>query len=217
MTSVTRRSARDRDSRRDELLERLLDALKRNLAEGRAYMDISVADLIAEGELARSTFYRHFNDKGDLVRLWFGQTRADLVEASEAWWELGPRIRREDLRRALAELVRTYEPHAPMMAAVYDAAAYDRDVREEVAGLMSENIEALRTHIEAGQKAGWVDSNISAYGASFWLMWMAERTMHQAVLRPGVNADEREAHIDAFTSIVWRTLYARASEKDAAT
>jgi AcrR family transcriptional regulator len=211
MPSVTRKSSRDKTARRDELLVGLLDALDKELSSGRAYMDVSVAELSKAGGLARSTFYAYFGDKSDLVRLWFERTRSEIHDASEAWWALGPDVRRADLRAALAQLVHTYQPIAHMMAAVYDAAAYDAAVRDEVALLMDENITALRRHIQAGQRGGWVDPDLAPLETASWLMWMSERTMHQVVLRPDQDAAETELHIDAFTRIVWRTLYASAA------
>ena len=212
MPSVTRKSSRgDKTARRDELLVRLLESLDRELSSGRAYMDVSVAELAKATGLARSTFYAYFGDKSDLVRLWFEQTRLELHDASESWWALGPRVRRADLRAALARMVHTYQPIAHMMAAVYDAAAYDGAVRNEVSLLMDENITALRRHIQAGQRGGWVDPDLAPLETASWLMWMSERTMHQIVVRPDQDAAEMELHIDAFTRIVWRTLYAGAA------
>lgn len=213
MPSVTRKSSRQRIKRRDELLVELLAALQRALDAGDSYMDIPIGRLVADAGISRSTFYSYFDDKGDVVRLWFAETRDQIHEASEPWWELGPSATQDDVRRALATLVGVYLPHARMMAAVYDAAAYDMAVREEVGALMTENIAALQRHIRAGQRDGWIDTDLLPAETAAWLMWMAERTYHQAVVTADPGATDVDAHIDAFTRIVWRTLYAGAPSR----
>lgn len=213
MPSVTRKTVKDRGARRAELLVTLVDALERELSGGRAYMDISVAQLIAGAGISRSTFYGYFNDKSDVVRLWFAQTRAALHDASEMWWELGPGVRLPDVRAALAELFRTYQPVSHLMAAVYDAAAYDSAVRDEVQALMEENITGLRRHIQAGQRGGWVDSALAPLETASWLIWMGERTNNQIVLGTDLDAAELDRHLDAFARIVWRTLYAPVAHR----
>lgn len=213
MPSVTRKSSRQRIRRRDELLVDLLAALQRALDDGESYMDISIARLVSDAGISRSTFYSYFDDKGDVVRLWFAETRDQIQEAAEPWWELGPSATQADARQALATLVGVYLPHARMMAAVYDAAAYDMAVREEVGALMAENIAALQRHIRAGQRGGWIDPALLPAETASWLMWMAERTYHQAVVSAAPGTADIEAHVDAFTRIVWRTLYAGAPSR----
>jgi AcrR family transcriptional regulator len=164
--------------------------------------------MVAQAKVARSTFYLYFQDKGDLLVAWFGEITGELEDAARGWWSLGAQATRADVRDALAHIVKTYRPHTTLMAAVYDAAAYDPEVRALVAGMMNRNIAELRTHIRAGQKAGFVDPGLAPDPTARWLMWMAERGLHQLV-RTASDA-ELERLIDAFTGVIWNTLYAPA-------
>ena len=94
------------------------------------------------------------------------------------------------------------------MAAMYDAAAYDQAVRELVQAMMDWNIAGLRKHIKAGQREGFIDPSLPAHQTAAWLTWMAERGLHQLVR--GAGDSELERLIDAYTGIVWNTLYAPA-------
>lgn len=208
MPSVTRRSQSTRAQRRDKARDRLLEVVERLLADGESYTEISVERLVSEAGLSRSTFYVYFEDKGDLLRAWFQDIEHELSDAARAWWTLGAQATRADLRGALDRVVKAYKPHTVLMAATYDAAAYDPAVRDLVEGMMAGNVAGLRKHIKAGQAAGFVDPSLSAPQTAAWLTWMAERGLHQLVRK--ASGAELERLIEAYTGIVWNTLYAPA-------
>jgi AcrR family transcriptional regulator len=211
MPSITRKTQSSRAVRRDEIRNRLLDVVERLLEEGESYTEISVERLVGEAKMSRSTFYVYFEDKGDLLRAWFGEITAEIEDAARDWWALDAGATRDELREALSKIVKTYRPHTTLMAAVYDAAAYDPGVRELVAGMMNWNVAGLRSHIKAGQKAGFIDPDLLPQQTAAWLQWMAERGLHQLVRN--ATPAEVERLIDAYTSIVWNTLYAPARRK----
>jgi AcrR family transcriptional regulator len=206
MPSVTRRSQSNRAQRRNEARARLLQVVEAMLDEGDSFTELSVERLVQAAGMSRSTFYVYFEDKGDLLRAWFSEIDEQLVEAAADWWKIAGHSTREDVRAVLERIVRTYRPHTTLMAATYDAAAYDSAVRELVEGMMKRNIASLRKHIRAGQQAGFIDPGLPAAQTAAWLTWMAERGLHQLVRRAG--STELESLIDAYTGIVWNTLYA---------
>ncbi len=206
MPSVTRRSQSSRAQRREEIRDRLLAVVERLLSDGESYTEISVERLVSEAGLSRSTFYVYFQDKGALLRAWFGEIEAEIAAAARDWWALGRESTRDQLRVALDRVVKTYRPHTTLMAAMYDAAAYDQAVRELVGEMMDRNIAGLRKHIKVGQRDRFIDPDLLAHQTAAWLTWMAERGLHQLVRDAGDA--ELERLIDAYTSIVWNTLYA---------
>jgi AcrR family transcriptional regulator len=214
MASVTRRSHGNRAKRREDVRRRLLTVVERLLSEGDTYAELSVERLVSEAGLSRSTFYVYFEDKGDLLRAWFTQVIEELEDAASGWWQLDGSATREDLHAALAEIVRSYRPHTTLMAALYDISSYDATAREEVGTMMGRNAGGLIKHVRRGQAEGWIDPDLPAKETSAWLMWMAERGLHQMVRI--ADADEAEKQIDAFTDIIWNTLYARAPSRLAA-
>jgi AcrR family transcriptional regulator len=208
MPSVTRRSQSSRARRREEIRDRLLAVVERLLEEGESYTEISVERLVSAARLSRSTFYVYFQDKGELLTTWFGEIQAEAESAARDWWALGADSTRDDLRAALAKVVSTYRPHTTLMAAMYDAAAYDPGVRELMEAMMDWNIAGLRKHIRSGQRDGLIDPELPAQQTAAWLTWMAERGLHQLVR--GASDAELERLVDAYTAIVWNTLYAPA-------
>jgi AcrR family transcriptional regulator len=206
MPSVTRKSKGNRAQRRDDARARLLRVVEHMLDHGESFTELSVERLVQAAGMSRSTFYVYFEDKGDLLRAWFSEINEQMVVAAAPWWEIDGNSTRQDVRDVLARIVKTYRPHTTLMAATYDAAAYDVSVRELVEGMMSANIASLRKHIRTGQRAGFVDPDLPAPATAAWLTWMAERGLHQLVRRAGDT--ELERLIDAYTGIVWNTLYA---------
>jgi AcrR family transcriptional regulator len=208
MPSVTRASKAQssRAARREQMRVRLMEVVERMLDEGESFTAISVERMVSEAGLSRSTFYVYFEDKGDLLRAWFGGVTTEVEGAARDWWTLGPDATREDLREVLRRVVTTYRPHATLMAAMYDAAAYDPAVRELVDGMMGGNVAGLRKHIRVGQKAGFIDPDLPAAETAGWLTWMAERGLHRLI--HDASEAELERLVDAYTAIVWNTLYA---------
>jgi AcrR family transcriptional regulator len=213
MPSVTRKTQTGRAERRDQIRARLLDAVERLLADGENFTELPVERLVSLAGVSRSTFYVYFEDKGELIRAWLADIIAELDVAAQGWWSLGADADWDDLRAALGRVVAVYRPHTTLMAAAFDAAAYDGGVREQVDQLMQRNTAGLRKHIRSGQAGGFVDEKLLAAQTAAWLTWMAERGLHQLVR----DADEADLErlVDAYATIVWNTLYAGARNRTA--
>ena len=206
MPSVTRKTQNARTERREELRRELLDAVERLIGEGESFTEISVEQLVAEVGISRTTFYVYFADKGELLGAWFTEIAGELEQVLSAWWEIDAGSSREDLRAAVDHAMRTYRPHAALMAAAFHSASYDPGVRELTEAFMDANIASLRRHIRAGQKAGFIDPKLPGDDVATWLLWMAERGFH--VILPGASDPQVERLLEAYTAIVWNTLYA---------
>jgi TetR/AcrR family transcriptional regulator, ethionamide resistance regulator len=206
MPSITRKASGTRAQRRDEIRLKMLAAVEEMLAEGESFTELSVERLVARAGVARSTFYVYFEDKGELLRGWLEDIFGELDAIAKRWWSLDGEATRDDLHEALAAVIDTYRPHTSLMSAAFDAAAYDPAVRETVMTLMTYNTAGLRKHIKAGQRDGFVDPTLQANEVALWLTWMAERGLHQLVR--GADDTTYQRLLDAYTTIVWNTLYA---------
>jgi AcrR family transcriptional regulator len=211
MPSVTRRAQSSRAERRQELRTRLLEAMEALLAEGHGFTELSVERLASEAGVSRSTFYVYFEDKGDLLRAWLEGITSEVTEAARDWWALPAGATKADLRAVLDRIVRTYRPHTLLMGAVFAASTYDGALRQDVDRFIGGNIAGLKRHIAAGQKAGTVDPGLRPAQTAAWLTWMAERGLH--LLVASASDEELERLVDAYTDIIWNTLYAPVSRE----
>lgn len=215
MAAATRRVTSKRAQRREELRAELMAAVDRLLQAGEEYAELSVDRLASEASISRSTFYIYFEDKSDLLHTSFDRVITELDEATLRWWALDPaHLTLVDLRTALGTVLRTYHPHAAVMATVFDAASHDPWIRSEVDAFMERGIVGLRKHIARGQEAGTIDPDLLPDETARWLFWMAERGQHQ--MTRVATGEVLEAMIDTYAAIVWRTLYAFARQRDAA-
>lgn len=204
MASVSRKTTANRAERRADTARRLRTATEELLDAGESFTRLSVEKLTAGAGIARSTFYAHFADKGELLQFLFADIIEELHLANQAWWNLGP-LSRHDLRSALAVIVETYRPHRALVTAAFDVSSYDAATRVAVRRAMERSIDELAAHIERGQQQGWADPGLLPRETAGWLIWMIERGQRRLIT---YQSDPNEpAGIDAYTDLVWSALY----------
>lgn len=204
MPTVTRRSKQSRAERREAIGNRLFAIVERLLAEGAVFSEISVEQLITEADIARSTFYVYFEDKGALMIELMERVTKAVGDAANDWFHLPPAATRADLRKALARLAAAYRQHGRMMSAVIEAAAYDPRVQEEYAAVMARRCEDMNRNFIPQQRDGYIRSDIDLAAVTPWLAWMFERGLNQLIEQDGAMS---ESALDGATSVIWQTLY----------
>lgn len=193
-------------ARRDALRARVLSIVEQQLRSGATYADINVASVVAEAGISRSTFYAYFVDKTTLLRTWYAEFTQVILDAVQSWWSLDGTATKDDVRAALERIMDAYRAHPELIAATHEAIGTDHGVRAAVDDAMRSYIDGLRTHIEAGQAGGFVDSSLPAAETAYWLQWMAERGLHRMLRAESGSSQDRLA--EAYAGIVWNTLYA---------
>ncbi|WP_206788431.1 TetR/AcrR family transcriptional regulator [Amycolatopsis sp. MtRt-6] len=206
MSSVTRPAGSKRQDRREELERRLFAATEELVAQGDGFTELSVERLAAAAGISRSTFYVHFEDKGDLVRRLAATVLAELRDVSATWWETADHTDPAGLTAAITAIVEVYRRRAAAFTIITETAAYDPTVAAEVRGLMQSIIDATRQAIERGQAAGVMRPVRPAETAAI-LTWMVERAGYQLVR--GTEPAQDENVVAALTDIIRNTLYAR--------
>jgi TetR/AcrR family transcriptional regulator, ethionamide resistance regulator len=191
--------------RRREVLARLSGAVERLLAAGESYTNLSVARLVKEAGLARSTFYVYFDDKADLLSALTEEAVHELVETTRFWWDLPPDADRADLREALRKTYEAFLPHKGVMASVVEVASYDPEVSKRYDALVARSIDQAAAHIEEGIRDGFVAPDLDPRRTAAWICWMIERGLNY-IGRPG-HGRELEDWLTGLTGLVWNTLY----------
>jgi TetR/AcrR family transcriptional regulator, ethionamide resistance regulator len=206
MPSVTKPNRRLRALRRAELSHKLRVAVERLLEGGETYMEMSVDRLVEEADVARSTFYVYFEDKGTLLIALTEDLIAEMIDAGNFLWHLRPRASRQELRDALNVVFDAYDRHRLLMGAVIETAAYDPDVRREYDAMFTIAQARFIELIRNGQEKEYVRRDIEPEATAFWLTWMWERGMHKM----GQTIDQRDRLLDGLTAIFWDTLFKAA-------
>lgn len=88
-------------ARREDLAEELLPILEELLANGSTYLELRVEDVIQRARMGRSTFYRYFEDKNDLLRAVSASALENIVTAAFEPWDLPSGATREERRAGM--------------------------------------------------------------------------------------------------------------------
>ncbi|HEY1966928.1 MAG TPA: TetR/AcrR family transcriptional regulator [Pseudonocardia sp.] len=196
-----------RAQRREQIRDDLLGLIEDMLDGGEAFADISVDRLAAAYGMSRGRFYLYFEDRNDLLTAWFGRIRAELTAAGERWWGGSAPRGRPQLTELVGHVLRTYRPHATLLAAVEEAAATDPAIRDAVEDFVAADTAGLRAHLERGQVAGRIDPELDAEIVARWLTMMAWRGRSHLVRR----ADDAEIQrlSASCAALLWNVLYAK--------
>lgn len=202
MSSV---QARTGARRRAATQQDLLDATARLVLGGAAITSLSIADIVKEAGVVRTTFYLHFKDKLALVQALAEEQAAWLQETGAAGQRAasGPDLTRRGVETTVAGIVRRWVENRAVVSAIIETAEHDPRVREvwtrairEVAGVAGS---IFATHWAAHPDLAPADPDRVAEV----LTWMIERSCHQITREPDT---EREV-ASALAEVIWRVLH----------
>lgn len=204
MPSVTRAAQASKRDRREAMELRLFAATEELVRDGSSFTEVSVERLAAAAGISRSTFYVHFQDKGDLVRKLARTVLTELRDVSSHWWTAAEQADRADLENSVAAIVDIYRRRSASFTAIAETATYDPLVGDELQTMMRGIIDATRAAIERGQASG-VMREVPAAETAAALTWMVERTGYQMVRNTEPDGDA--TIVGVLTDIIWTTLY----------
>jgi len=198
-----RRQPSSRAARRADILLALADAAAESVSEGTSFVDLSVERLSRRAGISRASFYLYFEDKGELVRGWYGDLDGRVAGVLTEWWEADHPTPGDLVSGVLSGLAAVYAGQRFVVNAVLDTSAHDPLLREALDDAFQRRTTALRKHIVRGQRAGWVDPELVAATTAPWLVAMIDRVMEQVVAREATDPSLIETGAD----IVRHTLY----------
>jgi TetR/AcrR family transcriptional regulator, ethionamide resistance regulator len=198
-------SARRHDARRREIVDRLLPVVEARVRELGSYANLRVDDLLPDALLSRSTFYRYFQDKNELLMALAEPVFRDVRAAAIRPWERRTAPTRTELQAELRYTFDLYLPHLPVINAIVEASYASPAIRALYQGGFAEVQQAVADHITAGQQAGFIRTDVLAHETAGWIVWMAERGMAQ--LAATADDDTLERLAESIATLIWRTFY----------
>ncbi len=201
---ASRAQVREQRRRRREESEReILEAAERLLRE-RPFRDLTVDDLMTAAGQSRTTFYRYFSDRQELLIRLLSDLAGQLYEMGGVWLEGGGNPRAESLQ-SFELLTRVYEQHGSLLRAIAEAAYHDREIEDAYARLVQLFIDATVARLERDQAAGRVVLPHLREMATA-LIWMSERYLTIRFGQPGEQADHGTA-VAVLHNIWMRAIY----------
>lgn len=210
MVATSRKPQSNRQQRRAEIAQQLLEATERLMAEGLSFTELSVDRLATDAGISRATFYIYFEDKRQLLMELTRQVTAELGEAAALWFDVAEQPNPEIARRSVRQIIAVYRQHQAVLTAMAELASYDPVVAETHRAIVYGVSEQAKVALDRAVAAGATGPAYS-WETSCALTWMIERTCHQMVRNSLPEADDAIA--EALTEIVWRTWYLESASQ----
>jgi AcrR family transcriptional regulator len=190
-------------TRRNGVTGDVIDAMVRCLSAGESVTTLGIQRICEEAGVARSAFYKNFDDKTDLLRKVVADATADLFDTACAW--ASGSGGKESMVAAQWNTVRVWREHAPLLRAYFEAAAY----RPELAAIWDDRMKAVVTvmkeRISNGQRDGSVPEDIDAQTVAEFIVYGFERLTAQHIATAPASADKKFAR--SISEVGWRLIY----------
>ncbi len=177
------------------------------LVEAGSFRAVTIDDVISAAGVARSTFYRYFDDKAELLLELSGSAVEEVIEAANRLLGSPTPSTREELLEVARETVAVFVRHRPLLLALSEQAATDPRAAATLRRSFGRAHQQASERIAAAQERGAARREIDADAVAGWLTWMAERGMHQLI--GPADAPERERLETGLADIIWFTVFAR--------
>jgi len=200
VTAPVHQSRQGRAYREDEVQQLLRDALGELMADGTPFRDLSVERLITQAGMARSTFYKYFDDKSALLHALSATALRRLYAAQRSWLTKGRDVTAQDVCDGMRRLLETYRRDEIVMRAVAEASVYDHSISDAYTSGVLDYARAIERFIRRGQKDGWIDGDVAPADTAQALAWMTERTISQ------LAADASAQRLDALARTLARIV-----------
>jgi TetR/AcrR family transcriptional regulator, ethionamide resistance regulator len=196
--------ADSRAQRRSEVERALLATLEQLIADEPRFTELTLERLVGAAGTSRTSFYKYFDSKVDVLSSWLGEL-VELLEQAPQTWSGSAAPTRAELVEGLRNVAAVYRPRLPLVAAVYETAAADDELRGQLASVLESMESVLRRHIERGQQEGWVNAGVDGRETSRWLVYLTENGLRH-IIGPAPEPGVQEL-VEAWADTVWFTLY----------
>jgi AcrR family transcriptional regulator len=202
--SPRRRAARP--GRDDRDVREVIVTATRRLLDERRFDELSVADILAEADVARGTFYFYFAGKQEVLAELVRRAVAHGHQAAEPWIADSGHSR-DVVRHSIREGARLWRTEAAVLRAIVENWRTDEQLTELWLQLMGGFTTATVERIAADGRA---DPAIDDDALAATLTWLGERLYYLAAVGVEPFTDEATL-VDALTYVWTSVLSARSS------
>jgi AcrR family transcriptional regulator len=143
-------------ARKREIVERVLPVMEQSLSQDGSHVHLSVEHTLKEASLSRTTFYRYFRDKNELLLALIDPVLEDVRAAATLPLDRGSTPTREELQAELRRNFDIYRPHIPLLNALVEVSSSDSEIRDRFEQGFAEVHETIGRHIARGSVASGI-------------------------------------------------------------
>jgi AcrR family transcriptional regulator len=196
---------RRHDARRRAMTDRLLPVVEDLLRRGDGFAAITVEQILTPSGLSRTTFYRYFGDKTELLIALAEPVLDSILVAAKRPFDFEADLTMGRMEQELRRTMATYMQHLGLLGAMVEAATYDPRVRAKFRGVFDAVHEMLTSRLEDGQRSGYIRDDLPAWETAGWITWMAERGMSQ--LAATATDQGRDMLAQSLARLVWHGVF----------
>lgn len=210
MTHPPRRAAarfRSADTDAAQAVDQILAAAMQ-LMDTRSFTDISVADMLAEAGISRTTFYFYFASKFSVLRALLERAMDDIFETVQPFLARSDTDSREEaLERSIRAVTVAWHRHRAVLRATAHHWHSDAELNALWMSIVEKFVSAGAVEIERERAAGEITSAESGRTLAAVLFWGTERVLYVAGRGLEPALPDEEAAIGPLVSLWHGTLY----------
>jgi AcrR family transcriptional regulator len=213
MVSVTKRQTNGAEQR-EASEQQLMDAVQTLLAQGSSYTELSVQRITEEAGMTRSTFYRHFADKTQLLIRLTDPVYQTIAAEFWPWWDAGHHDGMAGICEAVRRMLVHYRAHFNLLRAVVETARYDSTLGNAHGSRLAAMTSSLAARMREEQASGHLHPGVNIDETAHILNWMFQAS----ILEHLANADDASDDVDfveAMGRALWLTMYGDAKHPPA--
>jgi len=196
-----------RGTSRSTIEQTIFDATE-DLLQSTSLEDLTVAHILERADISRTTFYRYFTSKHQVVSAMLEAVQQELVDVMQPWFTRGDRAPDAALSDALGSVADVWGRHRPVLRACSEHWHSDPEIGERWVAMMDRFTSDISRQIDRERKAGEAPKGVDSRKLALHLAWSCERLFYLAGF--GLAGDNREQDaVDVLVAAWVGALYHR--------
>jgi AcrR family transcriptional regulator len=194
------------DRRLPSPTETAIFAATEELLAENSIADLPVALILERAGVSRTTFYRYYASKSQIVSALLTRVQAELVDVMQPWFNRGDRAPQDALDEAMRSVAEVWRAHRPVMRASTESWHSDREIGERWMAMMDRFTDDIARQIERERRRGSAPRGVDSRRLAQLLTWSSERMLYLGGFGLTGPGDELGT-VETLVSMWMKTIY----------
>ena len=177
------------------------------------FADVSVARILAAGNVGRTSFYEHFDSKDDVLVNLVRSISEEIADEMAPMFDRGERTIDDTYREALNTWMRLGARYGPLMVAATEEWPRIPELRRLWFATLDDFSRRLAELIDRDRAAGIAPPGADSEALAASLAWATERAFHIAMGGHHATLTDVDQIIEPLVQLYVGTIYGRAIER----
>ena len=168
--------------------------------------ELSVAQVLKQADVSRTTFYRYFTSKHAVVSAMLEALQSELVDVMRPWTRRGDREPQAALTDALRAVAGVWADHRPILRASTENWHAEPEVGKPWVAMMDRFTADVAGQVRRERDAGAAPAGVDATDLARTLVWSSERMLYLAGFGMTGDGDEQGV-VEALVAMWLGTIY----------